>query len=282
MILIADSGSTKTDWVLLNLKKEMLFNKHTGGLNPAVFLENQLYKTITAQEQIMQYASKISEVYVYAAGCGTATPKKILTNVLEEIFDNAVVEVKEDIYAAAFAVSGGKKGIVAIVGTGSNTCYFDGKTAIKTKIPSLGYILMDDASGNYFGKQLLKDYFYNKMPKKLHDMFQKEYNLHPDDVKQSLYQKGNPNAYLASFARFLITHKKEAYCATIINNGFSNLIENQITQHDEVYDLPIHFVGSISYMLQDELKSALKSFRLNAGNFLQKPITGLVNYHCKK
>ena len=141
---------------------------------------------------------------------------------------------------------------------------------------------MDDASGNYFGKQLLRDYFYNKMPKKLHDMFQKEYNLHPDDVKQSLYQKGNPNAYLASFAKFLIMHKKEAYCATIINNGFSNLIENQITQHDDVYDLPIHFVGSISYMLQDELKSALKSFRLNAGNFLQKPIVGLVDYHCKK
>lgn len=281
MILIADSGSTKTDWVLLNLKKEVQFSSHTTGLNPAVFLDSQLYKTITAHEKIMQYASQISEVYVYAAGCGTPTPKQVLTDVLEEIFDKATVTVKEDIYAAAFAVSGGKKGIVAIVGTGSNTCYFDGKSLIKTKIPSLGYILMDDASGNYFGKQLLKDYFYNKMPKKLHDMFQKDYNLHPDDVKQSLYQKGNPNAYLASFARFLITHKKEAYCATIINNGFSNLIENQITQHDGVYDLPIHFVGSISFMLQEELKSALKSFRLNAGNFLQKPIEGLVAYHCK-
>jgi len=140
---------------------------------------------------------------------------------------------------------------------------------------------MDDASGNYFGRILLRDYFYNKMPKKLHDMFQDEFNLYPDDVKLSLYQKPHPNAYLAQFATFLIKHKKEVYCSQIINKGFSDFIDNQITQHDRVYDLPIHFVGSISYLLQDELKKALKSFRLNTGNFIQKPIDELVQHHLK-
>jgi hypothetical protein len=120
------------------------------------------------------------------------------------------------------------------------------------------------------------------MPKKLHDMFQDEFNLYPDDVKLNLYQKPHPNAYLAKYATFLIKHKNELYCSQIINKGFSDFIENQITQYDRVYDLPIHFVGSISYLLQDELKKALKSFRLNTGNFIQKPIDKLVNYHLSK
>jgi len=279
MILIADSGSTKTDWVLLNLNREEELRAKTKGLNPSVFSESDLYATITSDKDLIAYVDQISQVFVYAAGCGTERPKKKLVALLEEIFPKATVSVKEDIYAAAFAVSQGKEGIVSILGTGSNCCYFDGKSELEIKVPSLGYILMDDASGNYFGRILLRDYFYNKMPKKLHDMFLDEFNLYPDDVKLNLYQKGNPNAYLAQFAQFLIKHKNETYCSEIIKQGFANFIENQITQYDRVYDLPIHFIGSISYLLQEELKAALKSFRLNAGNFIQKPIDGLIEYH---
>jgi len=279
MILIADSGSTKTDWVLVNTDKEKVVNATTKGLNPTVFSESDLYTTITGNKSVMEHVDDILEVYVYAAGCGTERPKKKLMVLLEEIFLKASITVKEDIYAAAFAVSNGKEGIVSILGTGSNCCHFDGKSVISSKIPSLGYMLMDDASGNYFGRILLRDYFYNKMPKKLHDMFQDEFNLYPDDVKLNLYQQPHPNAYLAQYATFLIKHKREVYCSQIINKGFSDFIENQITQHDRVYDLPIHFVGSISYLLQDELKKALKSFRLNTGSFIQKPIDDLVQYH---
>ena len=281
MILIADSGSTKTDWVLISTQKKTVVNATTKGLNPTVFSESDLYTTVTANTAVMEYVDEILEVYVYAAGCGTERPKKKLFILLEEIFPKASIVVKEDIYAAAFAVSNGKEGIVSILGTGSNCCHFDGKTEITSKIPSLGYMLMDDASGNYFGRILLRDYFYNKMPKKLHDMFQDEFNLYPDDVKLNLYQKPHPNAYLAQYASFLIKHKKEVYCSQIINKGFSDFIENQITQHDRVYDLPIHFVGSISFLLQDELKKVLKSFRLNTGSFIQKPINDLVEYHLK-
>jgi N-acetylglucosamine kinase-like BadF-type ATPase len=282
MILIADSGSTKTDWVLVNENKEIIFKTTTKGLNPSVFSESDLYTTITSKTIIVEHVNLIKEVYIYAAGCGTEQPKKKLLIILEEIFCNSKVYLKEDIYAAAFAVSDNKEGIVSVLGTGSNSCHFDGKLKIICKIPSLGYMLMDDASGNYFGRILLRDYFYNKMPKKLHDMFQDEFNLYPDDVKLNLYQKPHPNAYLAKYATFLIKHKNELYCSQIINKGFSDFIENQITQYDRVYDLPIHFVGSISYLLQDELKKALKSFRLNTGNFIQKPIDKLVNYHLSK
>lgn len=282
MILIADSGSTKTDWILINTNKDIVGKSQTKGLNPSVFSESDLYKTITSNTEVMHYVNDIKQVFFYGAGCGTETPKKVICSVLEEVFDSAMISVKEDIFAAAYAVSDNREGIVCILGTGSNCSYFDGKELLLSKIPSMGYLLMDDASGNYFGKILLKDYFHKKMPKKLHDMFQKEFNLYPDDVKQNLYQKGNPNSYLASFASFLITHKNEPYCSEIIKNGFSDFIENQITQYDKVYDLPIHFVGSISYFLQDELMRALKSFRLNTGNFIQKPIDNLVAYHLKK
>jgi len=279
MKLIADSGSTKTDWVLIKAQKKVVVKATTKGLNPTVFSESDLYATITANKVVMEYVNDISEVFIYAAGCGTELPREKLQLLLEEIFTNATIVLKEDIYAAAFAVSNGKEGIVSILGTGSNCCYFDGKSKISSKVPSLGYMLMDDASGNYFGRILLRDFFYNKMPKKLHDKFQDEFNLYPDDVKLNLYQKSHPNAYLAQFATFIIKHKNELYCSQIINKGFSDFIENQVTQYDRVYDLPIHFVGSISYLLQDELKKALKSFRLNTGNFIQKPIDKLVAYH---
>ena len=200
----------------------------------------------------------------------------------QEIFPNATITVATSIEAAAFAVSNRKKSVTCMIDSGSNTCFYDGKSKIVTKIPSLGYLLMDDASGSYFGKHLLRDYFYKKMPKKLHDMFQKQFNLFPDDVYHNLYDQKDTYNYLASFAPFVITHKKEPYCTDLINKGLSNFIENQITQHDHVYDLPIHFVGEIPCQLQDEIKFALKSFRLNAGDFISNPIDGLVQYYQAK
>jgi N-acetylglucosamine kinase-like BadF-type ATPase len=279
MILIADSGSTKADWVVLNEDKTVYSNSTTKGVNPAIFSESDVYKTITGNKTVMDSVSEITKIYFYGAGCGTQSARTVIQEIFEEIFPKASILVKEDIYAAAFAVSDHKEGIVCILGTGSNSCYFNGKDEITTKITALGYILMDDASGNYFGRIVLRDYFYRKMPKKLHDMFREAYSLHPDDVKIALYKEGNPNTYLASFAKFLIKHKNESYCAEIIKKGFSEFIENQITQHDRVYDLPIHFVGSIAFYLQDELRTALTSFRLNAGNFIQKPMDALIVYH---
>lgn len=281
MILILDSGSTKTDWVLVN-NKAVVSKSSTKGLNPAVLQESDLYRIITSNKEVMSHVNEITQVFFYGAGCGTASARNIIQELFEEIFQNAKIQVKEDIYAAAFAVSENKEGIVCILGTGSNCCYFDGKEEIVTKIPSLGYILMDDASGNYFGRIVLRDYFYKKMPMKLHDMFKSEFDLDPDKVKQALYKEEGPNSYLAQFATFVVKHKNETYCNEIIKNGFAAFIENQITQYDRVYDLPIHFVGSIAYYLQEELRTALKSFRLNAGNFIQKPIESLVNFHIAK
>jgi len=282
MIAIANSSNTTTDWVLLSLDKKVVLKTNTHSMNPTFFSNTQRYKTITQNEGLMQYASQISKVYLHTSGVSTPKEKKDAEELFQEIFTLANITVSSSIEAAAFAVSNRKKSVTCMIDSGSNTCFYNGKDEIITKLPSLGYLLMDDASGSYFGKHLLRDYFYKKMPKKLHDMFQKQFNLFPDDVYHNLYDKKDTYNYLASFSSFVITHKKEPYCADMINKGLSNFIENQITQHDNVYDMPIHFVGEIPCQLQDEIEFALKSFRLNAGDFMSNPIDGLVNYYRKK
>ena len=159
MILIADGGSTKADWIAINDQKKEEFRVRTLGLNPAVVPEKELHNRIINMFQLMSVKDDVEEIHFYGAGCGTPKPIKILKTILESIFVNAKIYIFEDMLAAVYAASGKKPAIVCILGTGSNSCYFDGKN-IKMLVPSLGYILMDEASGNYFGKQLLRDYFF--------------------------------------------------------------------------------------------------------------------------
>ena len=185
MILIADGGSTKADWILLDKSGEVVLKTRTGGLNPAVFSIDLMNTRINENEDFKTYKEEITEVYFYGAGCGTIKPTALLKSILESFFINATVVVKEDTYAAAYAVTQ-EPGIVCILGTGSNSCYFDG-TDVDVKIDSLGYILMDEASGNYFGKKLLRDYFYNKMPEDIAKMFEEQYDLSSDIILRNLF-----------------------------------------------------------------------------------------------
>ncbi len=282
MIAIANSSNTNTDWVFLSPDKKEVLKTHTHSMNPTFFSNKKRYNTIATNGKIMQYATQVKHIYLHTSGVNTSKEKTEAITLLQEIFENSEIVVSSSIMAAALAVSNRKKSITCMIDSGSNTCFYDGKNNIVTQIPSLGYLLMDDASGSYFGKQLLRDYFYKKMPKKLHDMFQKQFNLFADDVYHRLYDQKDTYNYLASFSEFVITHKKEPYCTDMIRIGLSNFIENQITQHTHVYDLPIHFVGEIPCLLQDEIEFALKSFRLNTGKFISNPIDGLVNFYRTK
>ena len=165
MILITDGGSTKCDWILLDQKGDVVLKTRTKGLNPAVVPEENIRERILANQDLLPFVTKISVVDFFGAGCGTKTPIRLLTRILSEIFPSAKVSVNEDMVAAVYAATT-KPGIVCILGTGSNSCYFDG-TRIHNGIESLGYSLMDEASGNYFGKRLIRDYFYKKMPSQL-------------------------------------------------------------------------------------------------------------------
>jgi N-acetylglucosamine kinase-like BadF-type ATPase len=279
MRLIVDSGSTKTDWIAIDDSGNILFETQTLGLNPQVLSEAIIEERIINNYELYRIRNEVDSTFFYGAGCGTEPPRKLMEGVLKSIFQNSTISVKEDTYAAVYAITDpGEPSIVCILGTGSNCSFYDGEI-VHQKITSLGYILMDDASGNYFGRQLLRDYYFNKIPKAISDSFAEEFNLGAEEIKTNLYKKSNPNTYLATFAKFVIVNKNEPYIQGLINKGLGLFIENQITQFDNAKEVPVHFIGSISYFLKEELEAKLISYGLTLGRVLKKPIEGLVSYH---
>ena len=283
MILVVDSGSTKTDWIAINRRGEVLFETQTLGLNPQVLTNHILKERIVNNFELYKFRKDVEEIYFYGAGCGTEPPRVLIKNVFSDIFNNCKeFSVREDTYAAIYSTAKeNTKSIVCILGTGSNCTYFDGKN-IDQKVISLGYILMDDASGNYFGRQLLRDYYFNIIPEETAIKFEKEFDLDAETIKDNLYKQPNPNTYLATFAKFLINNKESDYGQLLIKRGFKLFIERQILQFKDAKEIPIHFVGSISFYLKDELKVCLQEYGLSAGNIIRKPIDGLLQFHQEK
>ncbi|MBF8149989.1 N-acetylglucosamine kinase [Winogradskyella sp. F6397] len=285
MILITDGGSTKCDWIAIDDDGKQSVDKiRTKGLNPAIVAEKKLNKIIRKSKELMALADEVTHIYFYGAGCGTDKPTLLLKSILEFYFKNAIVEVREDTYAAVRACieSNDEAAVVCILGTGSNCSYFDGKD-LHQRVSSLGFILMDDASGNYFGKQLIRDYFFNKMPDTISVAFAHKHNLDADFIKYNLYKQTNPSAYLADHAEFMFINKDSEYISNIITKGIRLFAENMILQYkDELKSgVPVHFAGSIAYFGQAEIKQVAKEYGFKVGNFVRRPIEGLVDYHVK-
>ena len=281
MILVVDSGSTKTDWIAVDAKGKILFSTQTLGLNPQVLSSAILKERIINNFDLYQNRDQVTHLYFYGAGCGVESPQLRINKVFDEIFTNAEKTIKEDTYAAVYAASKPEeKAVVCILGTGSNCTYFDGKDT-EQRVTSLGYILMDEASGNFYGKQLIRSYYFNTMPKSLADEFEKEYDLSPDSIKENIYRRENPNTYLATFSKFLIKHKDNELFQKIIKNGLERFINHQILQFDNAKQVPIHFIGSISFFLKEEIKQALEEKGLTMGRIVQRPIEELVKYHIR-
>lgn len=279
MKLLVDSGSTKADWIAINDEGKVLFTTQTLGLNPEVLTKKEVIARLNDKFDISQNKALATNLFFYGAGCGTDRMKDFLTEVFQEYFKNAKVVVHEDTYAAVYATTPkDEKAIVSILGTGSNCSYFDGKV-LHQKVQSLGYIAMDDCSGNRFGRHLLRGYFFNKMPKEMAKEFEEEYNLDADYVKNNLYKEPNPNAYLATFAKFLIKHKEEEFCQKLIFKEMKSFVKNYIFQFDNCKEVPVHFVGSIAFYLKDELQQTFDKYGLKLGNVLRRPIDGLIAYH---
>lgn len=280
MILIADGGSTKCDWILLNPEGEILLKTRTKGLNPAVFKTEILIERLRENKDLQDISEKVEKVHFFGAGCGTVKPSGELQIILTSYFYNSSeVLVQEDMAAAVYAATT-EPGIVCILGTGSNSCYFDGKD-IRTAVASLGFILMDEASGNYFGKRLIRDYYYKKMPEELAKDFEQKFDMSPDVIKENLYKKENPNTYLASFAEFIFQNERNGYFYKLISEGMENFIEHRVLCFKEAQNVPVHFIGSIAYFSQDIIRDVAKPYNLEIGNFVRRPIDGLIDYYRK-
>ncbi|NAS12345.1 N-acetylglucosamine kinase [Poritiphilus flavus] len=279
MIFIVDSGATKADWIALGEDGEQLFMTQTLGLSPEVLTKDVIIERLANNFEISKNSRKVKRLYFYGAGCGTERMRKFLKKIFKEFFPHAVPQVKEDTYAAIYSTTKiGKQGIVCILGTGSNCSYYDGHQMFQ-KVVSLGYIPMDDGSGNFFGRKLIRDYYYHKMPQDLANLFSGEYDLDPDVIKENLYKRPNPNTYLATFARFLIEHKDHPYCKGVIDKGFQQFVNNHIMQFELATKVPIHFVGSIAFYLKEELTAVIERNDLILGVIRQRPIEGLVEFH---
>jgi len=279
MKLLVDSGSTKADWISIDENGKVLFTTQTLGLNPEVLNKEEIISRVNDRFDISLNKDNVTHLFFYGAGCGTDRMKDFLHGVFQEYFPNAAIVVHEDTYAAVYATTPkNEKAIVCILGTGSNCSYFDGQI-LHQKVQSLGYIAMDDCSGNQFGRQLIRDYYFSKMPANLAAEFAKTYDLDADVIKHNLYKEPNPNAYMATFAKFLILHKAEEYCQKLVRKDMQIFVDNYITQYENCKEVPINFIGSIAFYLKEELKEVLESNGLTIGNVLRRPIDGLIEFH---
>ncbi|MBX2959862.1 MAG: ATPase [Flavobacteriales bacterium] len=276
MILIADSGSTKTDWRLVN-ETEQVKSFQTIGFNPYYISEQQILDELS-KSALTEIKQQVTQVFFYGAGCSSEAKSGEIKQALQQFFTKATIEVDHDLLAAARSLSGNKAGLVAILGTGSNTCFFDGTTIVKN-VSSLGYILGDEGSGAHLGKTLVTAYLNNELSTELQQAFQQKYQLTLLDILDAVYKKPLPNRFLAQFAPFVLEHKQHPQIAAIINACFSQFFEKHICKYENYQTYPLNMVGSIGFVFKNEIEQLATHFGVNMGIVIKQPIDGLVKFH---
>lgn len=280
MVAIVDGGSTKCDWVILDDFKKVFMKTETIGFNPNNIAAELIVPEIEKNINLSAVKNSITKVFFYGSGCGIPQNRITIERELEKFFIKAEVIAQEDLTAAAYAAYGGKPAIVCILGTGSNSCYFDG-TNLKIKLPSLGFLMGDEGSGSSIGKQLVRRFFMQKLPQDLHAEFEETYHLTIDEALKNMYHTSRPNAYLANFNKFVVERKDHPYFQKMVFEEMLNFFDYQVLPYEESKDAEINFIGSIAYYYENILRSAAAELNLNVGNVVQKPIESLVNYHIK-
>ncbi len=280
MIAIVDSGSTKTDWVILDEFKNVFLKAETIGFNPNFISRELIVPEIEKNTSLASVKNSITKIYFYGSGCGVKQNCDIIEQEVGKVFFNAKITVREDLAAAAFAAYSGKPAIVCIMGTGSNSCYFDGEN-LKIKLPSLGILIGDEGSGSAIGKQLVRRFFMQKLPQDLHAEFEETYHLTIEEALKNMYHNPRPNAFLADFNKFVVERKDHPYFVQMVSEEMKNFFEYQVIPYEEAKESEINFIGSIAYYYENILRSVASELHLNVGHVVQKPIESLVNYHIK-
>lgn len=280
MVAIVDSGSTKSDWVILDEFKNVFLKTETIGFNPNFISRELIVPEIEKNKSLTSVKNSITKIYFYGSGCGVKQNCDTIEEEVGKVFINAKISVREDLAAAAFAAYNGKPAIVCIMGTGSNSCYFDGEN-LKIKLPSLGILIGDEGSGSAIGKQLVRRFFMQKLPQDLHDEFENTYHLTIDAAMQNMYHNTRPNAFLADFNKFVVERKDHPYFVQMVSEEMKNFFEYQVIPYEESKESEINFIGSIAYYYENILRSVASELQLNVGHVVQKPIESLVNYHIK-
>ena len=280
MIAIIDGGSTKCDWVILDNSGKPHLKTTTLGFNPNIINVDFIGQEIDKNEDLFFLKNHIEKVFFYGSGCGTAANAKKVETEFIKSFPQAEVRIKEDMTAAAYAAYNGKPAIVCILGTGSNSCFFDGEK-IRIDLPSLGFLIGDEGSGSALGKHLLRRFFMKKLPADLERAFIKTYNLTIEDAIKNMYHNPRANAYLGEFNKFIAEHKNHSYFQNMVFDEMKNFLDYQVLPYPESGEIEINFIGYISYIYEDILRAAAAELNLTIGKVVQKPIESLVDYHKK-
>jgi N-acetylglucosamine kinase-like BadF-type ATPase len=279
MILIADSGSTKTTWVLLE-GDQVKNTLSTGGLNPYFHNSESIEAVIRAGVAPFLVEHQISEVHFYGAGCSTDYNNKMISDSIAVFFPNAKIFVYHDILGAARALFGTNKGIACILGTGCNSCFYDGSRTF-TPIDSLGYLYGDEGAGSYLGKMFLGTYLKKELPADLRELFDKQYGYTLEDILNSLYNKPSPNRYLASFSLFLSPNREHPFIQNLLLRSFEDFFTAHVRKYDNYLTTGIGFIGSIAYSYREILTNVAQREKVEITRILPSPADGLIEFHQK-
>lgn len=274
--LIADSGSTKCEWCLLadGKKKKII----TQGISP-YFLNLDEVVAILKKELLVKLKNvQVDEIYYYGTGLGNPENGKFIKKALKKVFPMAKAEAEIDLLAAARAVCGHEKGIACILGTGSNSCYYNGKKIVKNS-PGLGYVLGDEGSGAYLGKKVIQHFLYNTFDEDLMLRFEKQFNTNANEILDHVYKQPQPNRYLASFAIFLAENRDHFMIENIIEDGLNDFFFTHLNKYRESWLYPISFAGSVAFGFKDVIKDLCNTYELELGKILKQPMDGLISYH---
>ena len=280
MIAIIDGGSTKCDWMILENSGKLNLKTTTLGFNPNITSPEFISQEIDKNQDLFFLKNHIEKVFFYGSGCGTAENCQKVEKEFVKTFPTAEISIKEDMTAAAYAAYNGNPAIVGILGTGSNSCFFDGKK-IRTDLPSLGFLIGDEGSGSALGKHLLRRFFMKKLPKDLEEDFIQTYRLTIDDAIKNMYHNPRANAYLGEFNRFIAERKKHPYFQNMVFDEMKNYLDYQVLPYPEAGEVEVNCIGYIAFIYEDILRAAAAELNLKIGKVVQKPIESLVDYHKK-
>ncbi len=274
--LIADSGSTKCEWSLVHegRKKRII----TQGISPYFLKGSQITDLVNKELFPKIRRAQVKDIFYYGTGCKSAVNRKVIRNALQSVFPDAAISVDTDLMAAARALCGNKKGIACILGTGSNSCYFNG-TKIMKNSPGLGYVLGDEGSGAYLGKKVLQYYLYKTFDEDLTFRFNDQFKTDTVSILDHVYKHPLPNRYLASYATFLAENRGHYMIENIIEDGLNDFFFQHICKYRESWKFPINFVGGIAFGFKDVIKELCNSYELELGIILRNPMEGLIKYH---
>lgn len=279
MILIADSGSSKTDWRVIDGQGEIR-QFRTVGFNPFYQSADEMAEGMQTSD-ILNLRGQIDQVFFYGAGCTSDRNRTVVAKTINSFYEKAVVTVDHDLMAAARATCGHLPGIACILGTGCNSGDYDG-TEIVANRPSPGYLLGDEGGGSYIGRHFLQDFIYDDMPAHIRELVIEEYGITSLIIQENVYQKPFPNRYMASFCNFISQHKADPYCYLFYYNGFKDFFHRHVMRYENYQEKPVSFVGSIAYHNSDILRKVADDLGIHVNIILETPIAGLTLYHKEK